>query len=117
MKTGNLSDLSWSKRFTYIKSIPFTENNLRCKGAKFQVVKFLPYTSIKAHHHLATTEIFYVRSGRGILKINNQEFRCQKDDFFLCEPNDIHEFVNDTNEEFIILIFKTNEQEGDIYWN
>ncbi len=116
MKNGNLKNLSWKERYTYAKNVPFTEKDLNCPRTKFQIVKFKPHTSIKPHHHEHVTEIFYIQSGRGLLKLNDQEFRCQPDDFFLCEPGDVHEFVNDIDDEFVILIFKTNEDEKDIYW-
>ncbi|MCK4670298.1 MAG: cupin domain-containing protein [Nanoarchaeota archaeon] len=48
--------------------------------------------------------------------MKREEFRCKLDDFFLCEPGDVHEIINDTPEDFVILIFKTNEEDDDIYW-
>jgi quercetin dioxygenase-like cupin family protein len=116
MKIKKLENLTWKKRYSYIKNIAFTEKDLQCVGTKFQIVTFLPHTSIKPHYHKKTTEIFYTRSGRGILKLNHQKFLCSPDDFFLCEPGDIHEFINDTNKEFTVLIFKTNEIKKDVYW-
>jgi len=115
MKKNSLNKLVWNKRFTYLKNIPFNEQDLNCKGTKFQIVKFEPHTSLKPHYHKNTSEIFYIRSGTGILRLNRQEYRCQPDDFFLCEPGDVHEFENDTDKEFVVLIFKTNEAE-DIHW-
>ena len=79
-------------------------------------MKFKPHTSIEPHYHKKTCEIFYIRDGSGVLKLNNKEFRCKPDDFFLCEPGDMHEFMNDTDDDFVILIFKTNEEDEDIYW-
>jgi len=116
MKKGSLEKLNWKSRFTYVKDIPFDEKDLNCKGAKFQIVAFKPHTTIKPHFHKETTEIFYIQSGQGILKLNHQKFRCKDNDFFLCQPGDIHEFINDTDKDFVILIFKTNEEENDIYW-
>ncbi len=116
MKNGTLDTLQWKERYTYLKDVPFDEKDMKCKGAKFQIVKFLPHTSVEPHYHKKTIEIFYVQSGIGIIILNNKEFQCKPGDFFLCEPGDVHEFVNDTDEEFIILIFKTNETEEDIYW-
>ena len=116
MRSGSLSKSKWKDRFTYVKDVPFDENDLNCKGSKFQIVKFKPNTRIKCHYHKKTSEVFSIRKGNGILKINDKEFKCKKDDFFLCEPNDIHEFINDKNEDFIILIFKTNEEDNDIFW-
>ncbi|MDO8660688.1 MAG: cupin domain-containing protein [Candidatus Woesearchaeota archaeon] len=116
MRADSLAKQKWKNRFTYVKTIPFDETALRSKGARFQIVKFLPQTAIEPHYHKNVTEIFYIRSGNGILRINNKEFRCKPDDFFLCEPGDMHEFLNDTDQEFIILIFKTNESAEDIFF-
>ncbi len=117
LKSGKLKNLKWTDRYTYVKNIVFTEKDLLSKGAKFQIVKFKPKTSIKPHYHKLTSEIFYIQSGTGVIKLNSQEFNCSPNDFFLCEQRDIHEFINNTDEDLIILIFKTNEVEDtDIYW-
>ena len=116
MKYGSLGLLEWSSRFTYLKNVPFGEDDLRAKGAKFQIVKFAPGVSVFKHFHRKTCEIFYVRSGNGLIRINEIELRCSPDDFILCEPGEIHEFINDTEDDFVLLIFKTNEEEGDIHW-
>ena len=117
MKNRKLSQLEWKNRFTYVKNVPFNQEDLHCEGTKFQVVKFKSGTSIKPHYHKKTFEIFYIRKGSGTLILNGEKFECQPDDFFLCEPNDVHEVVNNNDEDFIILIFKTNEVEEDIYWD
>ena len=118
MKYGKLSQLDWKVRYTYVKDVPFTAQDLRCPGTKFQIVKFKPHTSIKPHHHQQTCEIFYIREGNGLLRLNDTEFHCQPDDFFLCQPGDVHAFVNDKEQDFTILIFKTNEREDtDIFWD
>lgn len=117
MKKGSLNKLKWKDRYTYVKAVPFTEKDLKCKGSKFQIAKFKPGVSIGSHYHKKTHEIFYVRTGNGILKLNNKKFRCKPDDFFLCQPGDVHEFINDTKKDFTILIFKTNEKENaDMFW-
>lgn len=117
MKSGQLGQLEFGERFSYLKNVPFNEEDLRCAGSKFQVVKFKPGSEIKPHFHRKTCEVFYIQNGSGLLIINGQEFSCNPGDFFLCEPGDSHAFKNDTKEEFVILIFKTNEpKEPDIFW-
>ncbi len=117
MKSFTLSGLEWKKRFSYLKSVPFDANDLRCHGAKFQVVKFMPNSSIKPHYHRKTCEIFYVQAGVGVIGFNGQKFSVKLGDFFLCEPGDVHEISNGGNEAFVILIFKTNDAgESDIFW-
>jgi len=109
MKKGKIPELEWEERFTYRKNVPFGENELRCKGAKFQVVSFAPGKRIAPHYHRKTCEIFFVHSGQGAIVMNNKRFECVSGDFFLCEPSDIHSFENTGDEDFIILVFKTNE--------
>lgn len=117
MKKSSLEELTFKSRYTYFKNVPFSADDLACPGTKFQVVKFKPQTDVKPHYHKKTYEIFYVQSGKGLLRLNDEEYRCKPDDFFLCKPYDVHEFVNDTDQEFTILIFKTNEpEESDMYW-
>ncbi|MFH1221797.1 MAG: cupin domain-containing protein [Candidatus Micrarchaeota archaeon] len=113
-KMGNTNDLAWGERFTYVKNVLFNEDDLNCRGAKFQIIKFKPNSGMGPHYHKETTEVFYVKSGNAIIKINGKEIRCKPDDFILCKPGDVHEVINDRNEEFVLLIFKTNENEGDI---
>ena len=116
MRKLSLKNLKWKDRYTYVKNVPFDEKDLKCKGSKFQIVKFKPGVKIEPHFHKKTYEIFYIHSGNGVLKINNKKYRCKPDDFFLCEPGDLHEFLNDTKKDFVILIFKTNEPKKDMFW-
>ena len=117
MKNLKLDELELKERFSYVKSVPFDENDLRCSGAKFQVVVFKPGRRVKPHYHKKTCEIFYILKGRGILNLGGTQFKLEKNSFFLCEPGDSHEFINNGNEDLVILIFKTNEKEDDIYWH
>lgn len=109
-------NLDWKERFVYMKNVPFDEIDLNQKGAKFQIVRFLPKTRIEPHYHKKVYEIFYVRSGEGVIFFNGEKHDAKKDDFFLCQPNDVHEIINDSDEEFVLLIFKTNEDPEDIFW-
>ena len=116
MKKGKISELEFSERFTYLKNIPFDSVALRAKGTKFQVVIFLPNKSIGPHYHKKTCEIFFIYSGEGKIALNNRWNMCRRGDFFLCEPGDMHEFTNTGKENLVVLIFKTNEKEKDIFW-
>lgn len=108
--------LDWKERFVYLKDIPFDAKDLDQEGSKFQIVRFLPKTRIKPHYHKKTTEIFYIKEGKGVIKFNHEEFEAKKDDIFLCQPGDMHEVINDNDEELVLLIFKTNEEPDDLYW-
>lgn len=112
----SLEALQWQERFTYLKNIPFDEKILHQKGSKFQIIRFLPHTSIVPHFHKNVCEIFYVRRGKGTFLFNGQKTAGNADDFFLCQPGDVHEIRNDADEDLVILIFKTNEDPDDIVW-
>lgn len=116
MKKLQFSKLNWEERFVYLKNVPFDEKSLNQKGAKFQIVRFLPKTRIEPHFHKKVYEIFYIRSGKGVVILNGKRNTAQKDDIFLCEPHDVHEIINNSSEEFVVLIFKTNENPKDIFW-
>ena len=116
MKYRPVPKMEWKERFTYVKNVVFEADELGQEGARFQIVKFLPHTTIEPHYHEKVREIFYIRSGNGIIRFNGQENRAKADDIFLCEPKDVHEIINDADEELVILIFKTNESPDDIIW-
>ncbi|MFH1235752.1 MAG: cupin domain-containing protein [Parcubacteria group bacterium] len=117
MKKGRLKDLDWKKRFEHSKHVVFDEKDFKESGAKFQIVKFAPGESAKAHYHTQQTEVFYILAGKGIIKFNEKEYTAEKDDFFLCEIGDVHEFINISGEDLLVLVFRINEPpDGDIYW-
>ena len=116
MKLIKANEREWQDRLTYKKQIVFDGKSLACNGAKFQIVKFLPNTSIEPHYHKKAVEIFYIKEGEATIKINGKPFRCKADDIMLVEPHDSHEIINDSGKDFVILIFKTNEAESDILW-
>ena len=107
----------WDDKEAYSKKILFNEDELKSKGNVVQVVKFPPKTKLKPHYHKQTKEIFYILKEGGIISIDNQQFRARNGDILLCEPGEIHFVINDTDEEFKILVFKINSEENDSYWN
>lgn len=85
-------------------------------GVKFQIVIFAPGVSIGEHWHKKTSELFFVKSGKGRAIMNGKEIFLESSDSLLCEPGDHHAFVNDGEEDLVLLDFKVNEAEGDIFW-
>ena len=120
MKRKNLKKLKWFNRLTFVKNIVFDAHDLKQKGSRFQIVKFKPGQKIDSHYHKKVYEIFYIRDGKGIIRINGRKYELQKDDIFLCEPGDKHSFENTGKKDLTILVFKTNETtdapDKDIYW-
>ncbi len=109
------SKLDWRRRYTYFKNVPFDEKELK-QGIKFQIIRFLPDTRVGPHFHKKLTEIFYIKKGKGTIIFNKQKYEAMEDDIFLCQPKDVHEIINNSDGELIILNFKINENPGDIFW-
>ena len=116
MKATSLKGLKWEKRFTYVKNVVFDGKDLHRPGARFQIVRFKKGRRIAPHYHKQTTEIFYVRSGRGTVTLKGKRFKAEKDDIFLVEPLDVHEIENKGKNDLVILIFKSFEGRNDIFW-
>lgn len=117
MKKGRIKDLDWKKRFSYTKHVIYDEKDFKKKGMKFQVVKFVPGESIKPHYHKVQTEVFYIAEGKGVVKLNGEEHTLEVGDFFLCEKGDTHEFINNSNEDLMVLVFRVDEPpDGDLNW-
>ena len=109
MEKINLHNAAWQKRFKHQKAILFNEEDLESKGSKIQVKRIEPYSEIKPHYHRVRTEVFCILMGNGTIQLNNKEFLCDVDDFFLCKQNTVHAFRNTSNENFIILVMRTND--------
>lgn len=116
MKTAKDEDKNWLERQGYSKKILFNEVELKSKGHFIQIVKNAAHTEIKPHYHKQTIEIYYVLKGKAILFCGDKRFRASQGDALLCEPGDIHGVFNDTDEEFLLLVFKINAKDDDLYW-
>ena len=116
MKIVGFDEKEWLEREGYSKKILFTEDELQSQGHVVQVVKSEAQTEIKPHHHKQTIEIFHILNGNAILFFGNKRFRAQKGDTFFCEPGEVHGVINDTDEEFLLLVFKIDAKENDRYW-
>ncbi len=116
MKKNKLNNLEWEKRHCYLKNIVFGAEELNQEGTKFQIVRFASGSKLKPHYHKKVTEIFYVVKGEGVFIFNEQRYKVEPGSIFLCEPRDVHGMENDSTEELVFLIFKTNETDGDSVW-
>lgn len=113
MKFVNQEEKEWVERRGYSKKILLTEDEIKSEGNLVQIVKVNPHTQIKPHYHKQTIEIFYILKGNAILFFGDRKIEAKPGDVFLCEPNDVHGVINDSNEEFSLLVFKINEKEDD----
>ncbi len=74
--------------------------------------------STKYHSHSQQEEFFYIVSGNGILRLNDQEIAVKSGDF-LSKPagkNISHTFYNSGIEPLLILDIGTNEEEDTCYY-
>jgi quercetin dioxygenase-like cupin family protein len=116
VKIVRSDEKKWLKRKGYSKKILFAEDVLESKGHLVQIVKSRSHTEIKPHYHKQTVEIYHVLKGEAILFCGDQRTRSHQGDTFLCKPGELHGVINDTEEEFQLLVFKINARENDTYW-
>lgn len=117
MKRINLKDVEWTGRFAHQKAILFTEDDLNSKGSKVQVIKIQPDGVIEPHFHKIRTEIFVVLKGKGTITLGDEHIQSNENDFFLCQPNTVHTFKNNSTEDFIVAVIRTNDTgDTDMLW-
>lgn len=106
----------WIMRKGYRKKILADEMALAQKGCLVQIVSVEPGDEIKPHYHKIHTEFFYILCGNGVLFFDDNWVRAQPGDAFVCEPRDVHGVINDTRDEFRLMVFKTNFLQDDTCW-
>lgn len=109
MKKLKLSDSSFEPREGYERSVLLTNDDFGA-NAKLQLMRLAPSQTIKPHHHNTRTECFRIVSGSGKIKINGEVVATTDDDVVLCEPGDVHEFLNTSDTEpLTFLVIRTND--------
>lgn len=117
MKHLKLSESTFEPREGYERSILLTSEDFGA-STKLQLMKLAPGQRIKPHHHNTRTECFRIVSGSGEIKINGEIAAQSEDDIVLCEPGDVHEFINtSTTESLTFLVIRTNDPGNeDMIW-
>ena len=116
MKFVKSTEKKWLERRGYSKKILLTEEDLKSKGNIVQIVKNKPHTEIKPHYHNDMTEIYHVLKGNAIVFCGDTKVRAQSGDTLLCEPGEVHGLDNDTDNDFLFVVFKINANDEDMYW-
>jgi mannose-6-phosphate isomerase-like protein (cupin superfamily) len=117
MKKIKLSDCVFEQREGYERSIIYSSEDFGT-NTKLQLIRLAPGQRIKPHHHEIRTECFRIVSGEGQIKINGQIVASNENDLVLCEPGDIHEFINkSTTETLTFLVIRSNDPgNSDMIW-
>ncbi len=115
MKQPEPSD--WKERDSYRKQILATEDEIGFDGGNLlQVVEIPPGEHVEPHFHRETEEVFYILQAGGSLTIDETEVTPEEGEVIICEPGDIHEVRNDSEQVFRILVFKVNLTDDDTVW-
>lgn len=116
MKFVKQQEKKWLKRQGYFKKILLTENDLKSKGNVVQIVKNEAHTEIKPHYHEQMKEIYHILEGNSIVFCGSTRVRAKPGDTLLCEPGEVHGVVNDTDKDFLFVVFKIDAKDDDMYW-
>jgi quercetin dioxygenase-like cupin family protein len=116
MKFVKFNKEGWLVRQGYSKKILLTEDDLKSKGNLVQIVKNEAHTEIKPHYHEEMIEIYHILRGNAVVFCGDARVSAQPGDTLLCEPGEVHGLVNDTDQDFLFVVFKINAKDDDIYW-
>ena len=118
MKTLKLSESTFEAREGYERSVLLNSDDFN-GNTKLQLMRVSAGQRIKRHHHDARTECFRLVSGAGEIRINGELVASTEDDIVLCEPGDVHEFVNTSETEpLTFLVIRTNDPgNADMIWD
>lgn len=79
-------------------------------GRVFAKIVIKPHSSIGWHQHVGETEPYYILSGHGIFVDNDKsETLVGPDDVCLIEVGQSHAFINNTDEDVVMMALVYNE--------
>jgi quercetin dioxygenase-like cupin family protein len=107
----------WKERDSYRKQILATEADIGFDGNLLQVVEIPPGEHVEPHFHRETEEVFYILQAGGAFVIDGTEIEPDEGEAIICEPGDVHEVRNGSDQVFRILVFKVNLTDDDTVWD
>ncbi|MBT8171828.1 cupin domain-containing protein [Candidatus Bathyarchaeota archaeon] len=116
MKFVKLTKEGWLEKQGYLKKILLTEKDLKSKGNIVQIIKNKAHTEIKPHFHQKMTEIYHILKGNALIFCGDIRVRANPGDTLLCEPGEVHGLNNDSDQDFLFIVFKINACEDDMTW-
>lgn len=117
MKRLQLSSAQFELREGYERSVLFDSSDFGAE-TKLQLMRLAPNQRIKPHYHKVRTECFKIISGDGEIRLNGETAVSSSDDIILCSPGDVHEFINHSlTEPLVVLVIRTNDPGNeDMIW-
>ena len=117
MKLIKSESKQWLEKTGYSKKVYLNENDLNIKGGLVQKMKIKPGETVNSHYHKEQTEIFYFLNNNGYFIINGEKVMVEPDDVLTVDPGDKHIAINESNKDFLYMVFKYNYSEEDMYWD
>ena len=71
----------------------------------FSWTKLLPGQAASAHQHADMSEVFFVESGRGTIRIDDREHPLEAGVCVAVEPGEVHEIANTGSTELVLIYF------------
>lgn len=71
----------------------------------FSQAIFSPGQVAEAHSHQDMCEIFFVESGRGIIRIDDKDYPLEQGTCVAVEPGEIHEVINNASMDLVLTYF------------
>jgi quercetin dioxygenase-like cupin family protein len=111
-----IDENNWIESRGYLKNVLLMGDDLECEGALVQVIIIPPNSQIPDHYHKTSREFYIVLGGESTIKVDNTERVLRPGDMLFTEPGDVHRLRNDSENEFELLVFKTNAGKDDTFW-
>ena len=105
----------WIEKEDYRKKVLARETQLG-DDKIIQIVEVDPGDHVKPHKHYSTREIYVIQQPGGRIRIEDKEYETEKDQVIVCEPGQVHEVINDSENTLRILVFKTGHTVNDTHW-
>jgi quercetin dioxygenase-like cupin family protein len=116
MKEIRIEEKNWIIAQGYKKQILASEEVFKTEGVLAQVVIIGPGNTVEPHYHKQTYEFYYVISGFCNITINGNELELREGDMMMTEPGDMHSVHNGGDNDFAVLVFKSNAHKDDTFW-
>ncbi len=117
MKRVKISEQQFEDREGYGRAVIFGQDDFT-SNTKLQIMELSAGKTIAPHYHKKRTECFRIVSGKGGILVGGELVAASPDDIVLCEPGDVHEFINTSQDEPLIFqVIRTNDPlDNDMYW-